>query len=753
MPQAFYILLGAALTVATSLAIGKLLLRALPIELYRTEEGVLAFVVGASCLSLLVFLIAAAGLAYESVFVAVALLALAAAYLRGAHRGLPKALPPLPGIADWARDRSGAIFEALFVVIFAAFTFLYFINAMAPEMSPDGAAYHLGLVAQYLREHGLSRITTNIYASFPQGIEMLFLFAFSMGRHSSAALVHFAFLLALALAIVSYARRFGFPLAGLVGALFVYCSPVLGKDASCAYNDAATACIVFSLFYLLQIWEENRAAAMMVPIGLVAGFAYATKYTAFPAILYALAFVGWKQFRARGPVLRPLCIAGLCAFVMVAPWLLKNWIVVQNPFSPFLNAFFPNPHFSISSEEGLRGLFRYDSSLFRNAGLKGWREIAWEVTVHGGILAGIVGPLFLLSPLALLGLPKRVSRQLLLAAAVFAATYPSNIFTRFLIPALPFVALAMAIVFVRWKYIAALLVLVHAISSWPSVMARFAPHAWRIETIPVRAALRIEGEDSYLRRVWWGYGVSQMIERCVPPGKRVLSFGGAPSAYTSREVLIFWESAFNSSMTEICWTAAGVGPEPDWLLTFRFTPQPLRAIRIVQTATGSDVWSISELRVFRGGSELPRSPRWLVSAHPFPWDVRLALDGNPLTRWRTGQSLFNGMFFQVDFGQPQPADSVVLECPRDQWGIRLKLEGQMPSGRWQLLADAPTATVRPPLAGLRRLAAQTIKKRGIDYLHTTTGSYGAADLAAKSKEYGITLVGRSGNDFLYRIDD
>lgn len=76
-------------------------------------------------------------------------------------------------------------------MVFTVYLAAYFTNAMTPERSPDGTAYHLGLVARYLREHGFRRITTNMYANLSQGVEMLYLFAFAFGRHSAAALVHF----------------------------------------------------------------------------------------------------------------------------------------------------------------------------------------------------------------------------------------------------------------------------------------------------------------------------------------------------------------------------------------------------------------------------------------------------------------------------------------------------------------------------------------------------------------------------------
>jgi hypothetical protein len=94
------------------------------------------------------------------------------------------------------------------------FVVLYLANAMAPEISPDGATYHLGLVSRYLREHGFVRITDNLYAAMPEGVEMLFLFAFAFGKHSAAALVHFVFFVALGWQVFSYARRRGFPVAG-----------------------------------------------------------------------------------------------------------------------------------------------------------------------------------------------------------------------------------------------------------------------------------------------------------------------------------------------------------------------------------------------------------------------------------------------------------------------------------------------------------------------------------------------------------
>ncbi|RPI13877.1 MAG: hypothetical protein EHM65_04950 [Acidobacteriales bacterium] len=280
MPQAFYILFGATFTFVTAAAIGKLLFKRLGLRFHRGEETLLAFMAGSACLSAIVFALTAAQLAQKGVFLAEGALAIAAAVRQGLHKESGEPLPALP-----------RFWKILFGVVFTVFAVVYFTNAMAPERSPDGSTYHLGLVARYMREHGFHRITTNMYANLSQGVEMLYLFAYAFGRHSAAALVHFCFLVTLPLAMLCYARRFGFPAAGAAGALLFFVSPVVGMDGTTAYNDVAVAAILFGVFHLLQIWDQERTGGLLVPIGLLAGFAYAAKYTAVLAVPYALGFV------------------------------------------------------------------------------------------------------------------------------------------------------------------------------------------------------------------------------------------------------------------------------------------------------------------------------------------------------------------------------------------------------------------------------------------------------------------------------
>src|SRR5262249_12943351 len=190
-----------------------------------------------------------------------------------------------------------------------------------------------------------------------------------------------------------------------------------------------------------------------------------------------------------------------------------------------------------------------------------------------------------------------------------------------------------------------------------------------------------------------------------------------------------------------------------WLLRFRYPSQPLRQIRVTQTAWGEpDHWSVSELRIFRGDTEVPRAPNWKLRARPNPWDVQLAFDNSPATRWRSWQTLYPGMYLSVEFASREISDSVLLECAHDQYKIRLKLEGRDETGKWKTLADKPEESEGRQQFGLRRAAAEELKARGIDYALIFDFDFGAEDFKTKAKVWGATLLGEHNGARLYRFD-
>ncbi len=744
------ILFGCGLTVAVSYVLGRWFLLATGAWrlLARGERLVFAFGMGAAWLSSLVFALSVAQLAYPAVFLVLGVLLLGAGlrYRAGPEDPAPVAEAASRGL--W-----------LLVPVAAAYGYLYLMHAMAPEISPDGARYHLGLVSRYLREHGFSRITTNLYAMLSQGVEMLFLFAYAFGRHSAAKMTHFAFLAATVGALISFGRRFRLGPAAAVAAAFYACSPVVGVDGAASYNDCALALYTFLTFYLLLLWEHSRAPALWPAIGVAAGFCFSIKYTGFLALPFALGFLIWKAKPRIAPALRVAVFASL----FIAPWMVKNAIVVENPVAPFLNRFFPNPYLHVSFERAYTHMMRHYSGL----GEQNWKDylqIPWELALRGGKLHGLVGPLFLLAPLGLWSLRQKMGRRVWAAAAIFALPWLSNIGTRFLIPSLVFLSLALALAI--WQVprraapaLAAVLVVVHAVGSWPSVVGRWNREPiWRLGPPEWKAALRIEPEDEYLSRAMPEYNVAQMIERVVPPGGRVFSPSGVAEAYTSREVLVSYTCGLCEVLMDHLLNPVVPDFAPGWNYRWEWAPRDLTAVRLVQT--GSDpaqMWSIHELLLFSGEDYQVPKPSWLLRARPNPWDAALAMDGNPATRWRSWRPLHPGMRFQVDFPEPLRLSALEVRCSADQQKLALELEARDAAGGWSPLAAQRNRGDRnPPREEMRKLATSELKQRGVDYLLTDLRGEGmdliAPPIASDPGGWGLREVGGYGPIRLYYIE-
>jgi hypothetical protein len=164
-------------------------------------------------------------------------------------------------------------------------------------------------------------------------------------------------------------------------------------------------------------------------------------------------------------------------------------------------------------------------------------------------------------------------------------------------------------------------------------------------------------------------------------------------------------------------------------------------------------WGVAELRILDGANELPRLPGWRLSAHPNPWDVQMAFDNSPVTRWRSWQVAEPGMFIQVDFGQIQKLDAVVAESSDEGYQTKTKLEGMDSSGQWAVILDQPVETSRPTRVNLRRAAADEFKARGIHYIVVEKDDIRSEDFRLYTSLWGMKCIGEwKSAAWLYHIE-
>ena len=731
MREVANILFGAAFTVAVSMALGALLLARLRITLYRWEAALFQFVVGAGCLSFLTAILCTMHIARKGVFQWGGLIAIVLA-LRQAKRAPGRnSLPAVP--LAWM---------AAFFLVFSTLFIYYFFNALAPEVSPDGAGYHLGNVVRMWHHHGFAWDYRSMYAYLSQGTEMLFLVAFNFGRHSAAALVHFTYLCALPLLMVCWGQRFGYPKVGIFAAILVFASPVIGKSGVSAYNDLAVATLIYAVFYLLQVWDESESDNLLILIGLLAGATYGVKYTAFLTLPFA---IGWVWFsRRRFPGWHKLLCLVVPACVMVAPWILRNWFWVGNPFAPFFNSWFPNPYYHAGMER------IYAEGLRHYMGIKHYWEIPLQLTLRGGFVDGMFGPVFLLAPIGLLALRFKTGRRLLLAALVFALPAYLNVGARFLIPSAPFLALAMGVGLAEVPAALPVLALFHVLACWPPILSTYCdPWNWRIASFPIRAALRLDPSTPYLINHIGDLALQVPIELAVPRGERIFSFAGRPEAYIDRDIIVSYESTLGNLAQDTLWDLQG--HKAEHAQHFRFLPVSTRGVRVVNTNSATDFWTVAEMRLRSQGRELPRSPDWRLSAWPNGWEVQLAFDNNYATRWSTWEAVAPHARIQVEFGAAQLVDEVVLECT-PAWNAHLQVEVLRDTGRWVPLTDTAEVVKTEFAPGIRRAVTRELKAIGFRFLLVNDGDMVFADMKKYPTFWGVTQLAEANGTHFYRID-
>jgi hypothetical protein len=728
--------------VATALALGVTALRMLRVELRRAEAICLGYIVGSALASTLTLAFAALWIARKGVFLAIA--GGAAILLwrqREWLRGLPRApLDSIPKALRW-----------IFAAAWLAFGVVYFRQALSPEMSPDAMTYHLGLVNLWHHAHGLAR-NNGMYAAMPDGLEMLFLFAFAIGRHSAAALVHFSFLMCLPLLMILYGCRFGWQRGGAVlAALLVFASPLVAADGTAAYNDVALAAVVFATVYLLEIWRRERGMGTLLAAGLLAGFAVAVKYTGGPLLLMAAGVVLWELRRTPRRRAAKTLLAALAAMVLTpAPYLIRNAVWFQNPIAFFGNGIFPNRWFHVSFEQ------EYVENVSHWQGAT-WSDMPRELTWGGPKTGESFGPAFVILPLALIGVLWPQTRLLVLAAAFAACGFAGDKSGRFLIPAVPFLAVAAAFVVCRFRrgaWLAGGIAVAHLVASWPAMNTRLHIYSgWRLMHIPWKVALRQEPEDEYLRKNE-SYTAARLIEARVPEGQSVYLLGTAPVAqsYTTRPVLLAWESAFAEKIGD--WIAeARNSPEFQrrrWTASFPKTK--VRKVFIIQTGftAGRDMWSINEIRLWDQERTLPRTPGWRLDASPNPWDIGLAFDGSEATRWRSWVWLRPGMWIGARLDPAEELDHVDVMCNDGQWESRMAAFVLATDGQWWM----PRLTswhLDPPVDGRREAMAQ-IKRAGIRYIAVSRLLWRGEPFRGDFAGWGVREIGSTPGLVLLEVE-
>lgn len=340
---------------------------------------------------------------------------------------------------------------------------LYLIPSLLTALAPphggwDDQVYHLALPTLYLRAEGFAPMPENFFAQQPGATELLYAWGLALGDDVVAVLLHFGLGLLACLGLWEFSRRLGLRRAACLAPFLFVCHYMVGEEFGWAYHDVAMAAYLLAAAWGLLAWMRGHSGRWgWAAAGLAAGMVCGSKYTGAGYILGLVVWGGGVyalRRRRRLSTLKPLPAAmqlvGFAAisFLALFSWMTKNWIFTGNPFWPMMA--------NIWGGDAWRPVLTQ-------------RLVAWQLHAYGpgrGVLDWVLLPVrvFFLGdysgerfagPLAGLPLVAALAGWVLLPrhramigfslsafAICFAFWASGSQQSRFLIPALPLLALA-----------------------------------------------------------------------------------------------------------------------------------------------------------------------------------------------------------------------------------------------------------------------------------------------------------------------
>ena len=504
-------------------------LRQRPTREDRTAEIADLTLLGAAAWSLAWFLLGTVYL-YRVPVAVIALLAglgLAAAAL-ARDRPSPRAI----GRAAW----SAAL--ALVVTTQA----LALLAALAPPTAKDTVLYHFALPRAYIAAGGGVEVPYNIAGYYPLGVELHAVWAMLLGApmsaragEAAAGATFFLFAPLLLMVVHGWARERGLDRAGAVAAaLIVAWVPTAYDVAASAYVDLALAAYTALAVRAFGRWWTTLDARHLVWITVGIGGALSIKLSAafviLPLALLALLRALGPASGRSGPALAGSALVALGAGVaLAAPWYTRNWIRTGSPLFPFYLGIWPAqaPGWDLERSQLYETLF----SLYGSAqGGLDYLLTPLRLAVaakpdqpqfYDGVLGIAVA--FALPLLAWALWRRRLDVELRLALLVSACLFVFWLFSsqqlRYLLPALPGLAVAIAAAGAalggtRGRALHRL-VLAAAALGVPVALA------WFLMLNPTPVVLGGEGRADFLRRRLDYYPYYELINRELPPTAKV----------------------------------------------------------------------------------------------------------------------------------------------------------------------------------------------------------------------------------------
>jgi hypothetical protein len=202
----------------------------------------------------------------------------------------------------------------------------------------DTLAYHLAVPKLWIEAGRIEYIPYIHHSNFPFTVDLLYVWGLRWGGEAGAKAFQLGYLLIGTVLVFGVTRQRYGAVAGWWAAVAFATVPVVLWEAGSAYIDLAHGLYAGGGIVLaaLAVADPERRR-LLVPAGLLLGFAAGSKYTGLQTIAAVGAVLVLAGFvrREAGAGFRQAVTVGALALLVAAPWYVKNVVNTGNPVYPF----------------------------------------------------------------------------------------------------------------------------------------------------------------------------------------------------------------------------------------------------------------------------------------------------------------------------------------------------------------------------------------------------------------------------------
>lgn len=353
------------------------------------------------------------------------------------------------------------IIDHLLIGILCTLIFLIllveFILNLTPPIARDAIIHHLAIPKLWLKNGAFYEMKWAKFSYYPMNIDLLYIIPIYFKKDYLANFIHMGFGVGTAFLIYNYLKSRISLIAGLLGVLIFFSTPMIFRLSTQAYVDLGlifftTASMIAFIRYRDSQFKDFK---WLFLASLTMGLALGTKYNALIALFFlsaAMVFIYSRDTKDQWKAIQCGLIFVLISFLFFSPWLIKNAILTGNPFYPLFQGLFNvqttvthDGTYSIVSGETYKGIFQIRESMF---GENFWETLLIPVRYffqgqddNPRYFDGVLHPLLIVLPLfSLINKSFYCDKLFFTGFAVFfilIATFLDQTKIRYILPVVP----------------------------------------------------------------------------------------------------------------------------------------------------------------------------------------------------------------------------------------------------------------------------------------------------------------------------